>query len=350
MTRNERPGCESEVLHRLAEIPFLDRLDLSAVSGWSRGAVYQAVTLLEGEGMVQSVPRGTESLRPARHYCLTAAGVLRLVSNQETTVDEVLRRRPVSEGWRRILLERLDAVGIIYRVAAALSGAAHPTRFRWYRAGPLDAGAVLPGGRTVGILRQGLAADRTAFAKRLFRLGQQAGPGAVLLLASDETRLRPGPPATGRRPLRGLPGPGGGRGDGRDQFPGVADALRQRTPQPGGGPGLRPLWRRAAHRVGSPQSQVAFQRRPGSSLAGDTRLNATHAAKAFGERALDLLFDWPWLVNGGGAFLLSLQQDGGEDASDHPAPGVPGGSRDAAPGAVRARSTAAVAGGDTDTQ
>ncbi len=39
-----------------------------------------------------------------------------------------------------------------------------------------------------------------------------------------------------------------------------------------------------------------------------------------------------------GAFLLSLQQAWGEkDAADHPAPGVPGGSRDAAPGAVRAR-------------
>ena len=39
----------------------------------------------------------------------------------------------------------------------------------------------------------------------------------------------------------------------------------------------------------------------------------------------------------GGAFLLSLQQDWGEkDAPDHPAPGVPGGARDAATGTVRA--------------
>ena len=39
----------------------------------------------------------------------------------------------------------------------------------------------------------------------------------------------------------------------------------------------------------------------------------------------------------GGAFLLSLQQAWGEkDAPDHPAAGVPGGARDAAPGTVRA--------------
>ena len=38
-----------------------------------------------------------------------------------------------------------------------------------------------------------------------------------------------------------------------------------------------------------------------------------------------------------GAFLLSLQQDwGGKDAPDHPAPSLPGGAGDAAPGTVRA--------------
>ncbi len=38
----------------------------------------------------------------------------------------------------------------------------------------------------------------------------------------------------------------------------------------------------------------------------------------------------------GGAFLLSLQQAWGKDASDHSAPGVPGGARYAATGTVRA--------------
>ena len=38
----------------------------------------------------------------------------------------------------------------------------------------------------------------------------------------------------------------------------------------------------------------------------------------------------------GGATLLSLQQAWGGDARDHPAPGLPGGAGDAAPGTVRA--------------
>ena len=183
-------GCESEVLRRLAEMPFLDRLELAAVSGWSGGAVYRAVKKLESEGTVQSVPHASELISPTRRYCVTGAGILRLARDEGTTVDQLLRRRPVSQGWRRILLERLDAVAIIYRLSAALSGAAYPIRFRWYRAGPLDAGIVLPGGRTIGIVRQGTAADRTAFGKRLWRLGQEARPGAVLLLVPDEIRLR----------------------------------------------------------------------------------------------------------------------------------------------------------------
>ena len=183
-------GCESEVLRRLAEMPFLDRLELAAVSGWSVGAVYGAVKKLEGEGTVQSVPHASELVSPTRRYWVTADGLHRLAQDEGTTVDRPLRRHPVSQGWRRILLERLDVVAVIYRLSATLSGAVYPIRFRWYRAGPLDAGIVLPGGRIIGMVRQGAAADRTAFGKRLWRLGQEARPGAVLLLVPDEIRLR----------------------------------------------------------------------------------------------------------------------------------------------------------------
>ena len=50
---------------------------------------------------------------------------------------------PSRPAWRRILLERLDALAVIYRLAAVLSGVAYPIRLRWYRASPLDA-AVSP--------------------------------------------------------------------------------------------------------------------------------------------------------------------------------------------------------------
>ena len=35
--------CQEELLGHLAAMPFLDRLELVAVSGWSRGSVYESV-------------------------------------------------------------------------------------------------------------------------------------------------------------------------------------------------------------------------------------------------------------------------------------------------------------------
>ena len=46
-------------------------------------------------------------------------------------------------------------MAVIYRLASAIANTAYPVRFRWYRAMPLDAAVTLPGGGTIGIVRQG---------------------------------------------------------------------------------------------------------------------------------------------------------------------------------------------------
>ena len=181
---------DGELLRLLADMPFLDRLETVAVSGWSRGAVYKAISRLEDIGLIASVPHGTELIHPTRRFHLTAAGLRRLAKDENTALDDLLLNRPVSARWRRVLLERLDAVAVIYRLASAISNTAYPVRFHWYRAMPMDAALTLPGGRTVGIVRQGSATDRTGFTKRLWRLRQGPLPGAVLLLMPDEVRLR----------------------------------------------------------------------------------------------------------------------------------------------------------------
>ena len=300
--------CQVEALRRLAELPFLDRLDLAAVSGWSVGAVYGAVRRLERGGMVQAVPHAAELISPTRRYCLTADGLQWLAQDEKTTVDELLRRRPVSEGWRRILLERLDAVGVVYRVAAALSNAAYPIRFRWYRAGPLDAGIVLPGGRTIGIVRQGPVSDRTAFGKRLWRLGQEARPGAVLLLVPDEIRLR-----QARRLLDAA------------SFVGFL-ALEQDAAKAWAG---SPVWRTPSGGVPLSLREVLAYARSGGELPyeppprrfklpANIDLEAARSdvpdyllpslLKPAEKRALDLLFDWPWLTPECLGGLLGVKQ------------------------------------------
>ena len=87
-------------------------------------------------------------------------------------------------------MERLDALASVYSVASAVSDVAYPIRFRWYRTAPMDAAMTLPDGRTVGIVRQGLTADRSGFSRRLWRLRDWPMPGAVLVLMTDGVRLR----------------------------------------------------------------------------------------------------------------------------------------------------------------
>ncbi len=183
-------GFHLETLRRLAAMPFLDRLELAAVSGVPDRSVYNAVAALERQGLVASLPHATALLRRTRRYFLTAAGLRRLAETEAVTLDQLMRRHPVSARWRRILLERLDAVAVIYRLTSSVSAVQGIASFRWYRGLPLDAGIVLNDGRTVGVIRQGLTADRTGFAKRIWRLREGPPPGGVLLLLPDETRLR----------------------------------------------------------------------------------------------------------------------------------------------------------------
>ena len=182
--------CETGLLRRLAETPFADRLDLAALSGWSRGAVYAGMDRLQKRGMVDAIPHATPLLPPTKRYYLTALGLRRLTEHEGTNLDELLRRSPVSDRWRRVLLERLDGLGVIYRLAAAVSNAVFPISIRLFRAAPADAGIVLPDGHTIAVVRQGLTADRTSFSKRLWRLRKGPLPGGVLVLSPDEVRLR----------------------------------------------------------------------------------------------------------------------------------------------------------------
>ena len=57
-------GCEADLLRALSRMPFLDRQEMVAVSGWSRAAVYEAVQKLEAGGICASVLHATELLPP----------------------------------------------------------------------------------------------------------------------------------------------------------------------------------------------------------------------------------------------------------------------------------------------
>ena len=210
-------GCEAEILRALASMPFIDRMDLAAVSGWSRGAVYEAVDRLDSGGYCDAVTHATGLLPATERFHLTAAGLERLAAEEGLSVDDLVRVRPVSDRWRRILMERLDALAPVYRLAAVLSGIAYPIRFRWYRAAPLDAAVDSsrrphrghrPAGphlRPVPLRQPDVEAARRAAARR--RPGTHTRPGA------PPAR----PPDAGRLPCAGVPGRRE-RGGGRDAW------------------------------------------------------------------------------------------------------------------------------------
>ena len=178
------------ILRRLASMPFLDRLELAAVSGTPDRSAYAAVSALERRGLAASVIHASDLLRATRRFHVTADGLRLLAASEGIALDELLRSRPVSAQWSRILMERLDGVAVIYRLASSIAAEYGPVGLRWYRSAPLDAAMTLPGGRIVGVVRQGLTSDRTGFSKRLWRLREGPLPGAVFMLMPDQVRLR----------------------------------------------------------------------------------------------------------------------------------------------------------------
>ena len=292
---------EGELLGALAEMPFLDRLELAAVTGWSRGAVYRGVGKLEDAGCVASVPHATGLVASTRRYHLTADGLRRLAEVNSETVDDLLRTRPVSARWRRVLLERLDSVAVVYRLAATVANAASPVRLRWYRAAPLDAAISLPGGRTLGILRQGATADRTGFAKRVWRLAQGPLPGAVLVIVPDEVRLRHARRLLARTPVPAL------LALEADAALAGQDHRIWRTPAVNAALELNYALERLRPGGGIPEEEPSSK----ALLPGDgehTAHSLPSLLKPAGKRALDLLADWPWLSRRELAALLNVSE------------------------------------------
>ncbi len=182
--------CQSDLLHQLSQTPFLDRLELAALSGWSQSAVYRQVASMEQTGLVDHLSHATPLIPTTRRYCLTANGIRQLAEGAGEPVARNLHSWPVSQEWRRLILERLDAAAVLYRLTTAIGGSQHPLRFRWFRAQAMDALIELPDGRNLALVRIGRTADRTALAKRLRRLDEALGVGAAMIILPDGIRLR----------------------------------------------------------------------------------------------------------------------------------------------------------------
>ena len=176
----------------LAAMPFLDRLELAAVSNTADRTMHDIVADLNDRELVALIRHSTDLIASTRRLYVTEFGLHWLAEQEDEDVLDLLHHYPVSRHWQRVLLERLDAVGVIYRLASHVAEERGAIRFKWYRRSPLDAAVYLPDGRAIGIVRQGVTSDRTGFSKRIWRLLETgpARPDALLVVVPDEMRMR----------------------------------------------------------------------------------------------------------------------------------------------------------------
>ena len=293
-------------LRSLACMPFLDRIELAALSGWSRGSVYESVAELEADGLVESVGHGSVLLPHTRRFCVSAAGLVRLAGGSDEAMTGMLDNRPVSSQWRRVLLGRLDSVGSIYRLSCGMAQVDRIRRFRWYRASPLDAVIALGGGLTIGVVRQGFTSGRTAFAKRMWRVVDDETPGLLLVLVRDEVRMRHAARilAAGSVPaLIALE---------KDAVICGADEPVWHLPSAGGRFSLRSAIRSAKPAGELPSDSPVLRSNMPQAMEqleknGEAPVHLLPALLTPAEkRVLDPLSDWPWITPGNLAGLLGL--------------------------------------------
>ena len=191
-----REGLE-EALLLLCATPLATVDELSRFGRLPTSTLRDRLKKLTERGLVDSVPHHLSVLgsRPQRRYFPTEKGVT--AGGMATKGREhMLRAYPVSKQWFRLLAERLDAVAVLYRVAAMIADADpqdDPVRVDHYRNGPYDMLLTLSGGRSLGLIRQGPALPTSRLRYRLRsieRLDSSDSPFVTLVLTHADQATR----------------------------------------------------------------------------------------------------------------------------------------------------------------
>ena len=191
-----RQGLE-EALLLLCAAPLASVDELSRFGRLPASTLRDRLKKLTERGLVDSVTHHLSVLgtRPQRRYFPTAKGV---TAGGMSTEGEghMLRAYPVSKQWFRLLAERLDAVAVLYRVAAMVADADphnDPVRVDHYRRGPYDMLLTLSGGRSIGLIRQGpmLSTSNLRYRFRsIERLDSSDRPFVTLVLTHADQATR----------------------------------------------------------------------------------------------------------------------------------------------------------------
>ena len=171
--------------------------ELSRFDGIPASTLRDRLKKLTERGLVDSAPHHLSALgiRAQRRYYPTENGVT-TAGAATWGRDHMLRAYPVSKQWFRLLAERLDAVAVLYRVAAMVAGAdprSAPVGVDHHRQGPYDMLITLSRGRSIGIIRQGPTLPTSRLRYRLRsteRLNSSDRPFVTLVLTHADQATR----------------------------------------------------------------------------------------------------------------------------------------------------------------
>ena len=187
---------QERILDALARLPFIDAGELALVLGEPLATVHRALTGLLNDGLAQRVSHGTAQLPSSHRYYFTKKGIAEAADALGYDApSELVRAYPVSRQWLTLLLRRMDAVALVYRLAATLSPGVEglETRVEFHRRGRFDAVITLRNGRSFGVVRQGLALRRRSLYDRLRAIAEYhytRRPSAVLVLVPSPWEQR----------------------------------------------------------------------------------------------------------------------------------------------------------------
>ena len=195
-TRPLRAGHE-DALRLVCAAPLATVEELSRFGRIPASTLRDRLRKLTERGLVDSVPHHLGSLgpHPKRRYFPTGKGIV-AGGRIEHGTEYFLSEYPVSKQWLRLLAERLDAVSVLYRVAAMIADAdphQKPVRVDHYRQGPYDLLITLSGGRSIGLIRQGATLPTSNLRYRLRsveRMRNSDRPFVTLVLTHADQATR----------------------------------------------------------------------------------------------------------------------------------------------------------------
>ena len=192
-----RPDLEDALL-LLCAAPLATVKELARFGRIPASTLRDRLEKLVNLGLADSVAHSLGSLgpRPQRRYFPTKEGI-RAGARAENGTERFLSEYPVSRQWFRLLTERLDAVAVLYHVAALIADTdawGEPVRVDHYRQGPYDLLVTLPEGRSLGIVRQGATLSSPNLRYRLRTIEnlpwEQRPVATLVLTCSDQANRR----------------------------------------------------------------------------------------------------------------------------------------------------------------